>query len=415
MPVRLGLNRRMYLILAAAFALRLGYGLSLPEKPLNPDSQVFDALAWNLAEQGQYGIDGPTAARPPAYVFFLAGVYKLAGHSMDAARIAQAAMGALLVWLIMRISLRLSARPALALFAGGFAAVYPCFIYYDGHLLSDAFLTFWVTFSFFLFIRWKERPLSWPRACLCGLAFAIAALTKTPMIIWTAGVLSVEAVIALRSAGGGAVLSRVLAVLLAFSMPLCVWGARNKMALGTFSLDNHGGFTLVSTIIYHAQTKAGVFADSVREDPFFLEAARLPEAEQERYYYGAAGRFILEHPGRYMTESLVRFKDFWRFYPRPDVRFREGTARLIVLSLLTEPFLILAGLFTLFALRPSWHILYPAPIAVVWLTVLHSLITGQMRYRLPLMPMLILGAAYAVVRLAGSGAGGKSAPNGIMR
>ncbi|HOW89873.1 MAG TPA: hypothetical protein PL037_06295, partial [Elusimicrobiales bacterium] len=77
---RYGLDRKALLILAAALALRLGYGLSLPRELFHADAMAFDSLAWNLAENGRYGVDGPTAVRPPAYPFFLAGVYRLAGH-----------------------------------------------------------------------------------------------------------------------------------------------------------------------------------------------------------------------------------------------------------------------------------------------------------------------------------------------
>ncbi|HOW89695.1 MAG TPA: glycosyltransferase family 39 protein, partial [Elusimicrobiales bacterium] len=360
------------------------------------DAMSFDSLAWNLAENGRYGIDGPTAVRPPAYPFFLAGVYRLAGHDYGAARAAQALLGVLLVWMLMRIAGRLSEKPVVPVFAGAAAAFYPFFIYYDNQLLSDSFLTFSMTLSLLAFIRWKERPLSWGRAILCGLAFALTALVKTPMLPWALWILLAEAVLSREADARGPRLRRVLAVGLALSLPLALWAARNRRSVGSFSLDNHGGFTLVSTIIYHQQTKAGVFGDSVRNDPFFLEAAELPETERERYYYGAARRFISEHPGRYIRECAVRFKDLWRFYPRTDVGFREGTSRLVVVSLLTEPFLVLCGLFSLFFLLPARRLMYPAPLAVLWLTLLHTLITGQMRYRLPLMPFLILGAAYLV-------------------
>jgi 4-amino-4-deoxy-L-arabinose transferase-like glycosyltransferase len=393
-PTIPGLDRKVLLILAAALALRLAYGLSRPDALFYPDSTQFDELAWNLAANNQYGIGGPTAVRPPAYVVFLAGVYKLAGHSRPAALAAQALIGTLLVFILMRVAGRLSGPPSLPLITGCAAAFYPFFVYYEGQLLADSFLTFVMSLSLWLFIRWKENPLSWTRAVAFGLALSATVLTKTPMLLWAALIFLTETV-SLRSLDDRAArFARILTAALVLSIPLLGWGARNKAALGQFSLDNHGGATLAGTIIFHAQTKADRLGETARRDPFFLEADKLPEAERERYFFAATRRFIQDHPGRYFYECLTRFKDFWRFYPRPDVQFREGALRLIIISLLTEPFLILAGLFTLFLTRPAWPLIYPASCAVVWLTLLHTLITGQMRYRLPLMPFLILGAAH---------------------
>ncbi len=389
-----GLDRRILFVLAAALALRLAYGISSPKALAYPDARSFDSLAWNLTVNGQYGVERPTAARPPAYVLFLAGIYKLAGHDHAAALAAQALMGTLLVFILISISRRLSDNPDLPLVTGLFAACYPFFIYYETHLLSDSFLTFTTALSFLLFIRWKELPLSWGRAGACGLVLSVTALTKPPMIAWAAFIFLTEAILLRGQSGRPARFMRILTAALAFSVPILIWGARNKAALGEFALDNHGGSTLAGTIIFNSQTKAGRLDETVLLDPFYLKAAKLTETEQERYYIEATREFIKTHPKRYVAESLIRFKDFWRFYPRPDVQFQEGALRLIIISLLTEPFLIIAGLFTLFLTRPARALMYPASYAIIWLTLLHSLITGQMRYRLPLMPFMILGAAY---------------------
>src|SRR5258708_32523150 len=140
---------RIAALLILAFALRAGYGLRIKGNVWPPDAGSFDSIAWNLASEGRYvsADQMPTSYRPPSYVGFLAGIYKIAGHNYAAARAAQAFLGAALLLVIMSLPRRITAHPSAPWIAGGMAAVYPFFIYYDSKLIPDPFIGFWLVLS----------------------------------------------------------------------------------------------------------------------------------------------------------------------------------------------------------------------------------------------------------------------------
>ena len=166
------------------------YRLHLPNLLIIPDAASFDSIAWNLASQGRYampdhpentvnpGITRPTTYRPPSYVLFMAALYKIAGHRFRAVRVAQAFMGLGLIGLLICTAgeLQWGARAQWA--AAVLTTFYPFFIYYESHLLSDAYLTFWHMASLLAALRWHHKPSSVGRAALFAFCFAVLGLLK---------------------------------------------------------------------------------------------------------------------------------------------------------------------------------------------------------------------------------------------
>ena len=71
---------------------------------------------------------------------------------------------------------------------------------------------------------------------------------------------------------------------------------------------------------------------------------------------------------------------------------------LVAASLAFEPLLILGGFWGLWLLRDRAATLFPIPLFILGTMGIHILVVSQMRYRLPVMPFLILGAAFAAAR-----------------
>jgi Dolichyl-phosphate-mannose-protein mannosyltransferase len=87
--------------------------------------------------ESRFPAGGPSAFRPPGYPYFLAGVYKVAGHRVRAARLAQALLGTAVVALIALLAWRLWDR-RVALIAAALAAVYPPLIIVGTALLTES-------------------------------------------------------------------------------------------------------------------------------------------------------------------------------------------------------------------------------------------------------------------------------------
>jgi len=384
-------------LLGSAFLLRAAYGLFLPNALLIPDAGSFNLIAWSVATEGQYSIDGhPTAVRPPSYVLFLAAIYKVAGYHFRAARLAQAVMGLGLVLLLMGIARELGWSPRTVWAVGWMAAFYPFFIYYDAQLIADAYLTFWHTAALFAAILWGRQLSSNPRAIGTGLAFAVLCLIKSIYVPLYALILALEAYKSISSKQEPFPWKAWLAAGVAFLIPLLLWAWRNERVLGQFLLDSHGGRTSVETIVLHDHVKDGSFPEFWKTSAIRQAVEALPEQQQDAAYFRVTKNFIRENPGLYAKQSLVRLKDFWRFYPRQDIQFRESKSLITWLSLLTEPVLILLGFFALALSWRQWRTLYPFYATILLTTAVYALTTGQMRYRLPLMPILILFTAYGL-------------------
>ncbi len=390
---------RIAALLILAFALRAGYGLRIKGNVWPPDAGSFDSIAWNLASEGRYvsADQMPTSYRPPSYVGFLAGIYKIAGHNYAAARAAQAFLGAALLLVIMSLTRRITAHPSAPWIAGGMAAVYPFFIYYDSKLIADAFIVFWLMLSVRLFFYWRDAPSSFWRAAVCGLSFAFLCLIKSVFIPFFAAVLLLEAILSVQSSRlflqKGA---RLFLMALIFAGPILLWGLRNQRLFGRFLLDTHGGITSVECIMFYAQCKQGVFPEFFKDHPLQRATVNMTEAESDAFYLNQTKMFIRAHPGRYLRQALGNLKNFWRLYPRQDIDYKEGRLKITVISLITEPFLIIAGLIGLIKMRRAWRTLYPMYLVILFLSGVHALTTGQMRYRLPLMPFAIIFTACAL-------------------
>lgn len=385
------LNRRVWALLALGFILRTAYAFCLPNALLLPDADSFDTIAWTLASTGHFAtVQGPTAARPPAYIAFLALIYRCFGHHWLAGRLVQGLLGTLLVWIVMRLAVRFSDLESTRWVAGTLAAIYPFFIYYDNQLISESFMTFWLAVAVLLFWRWQEDPLSWTKASGCGVALSILSLSKTIFLPLTCLWLFVNGLGAVDAAREKSRWLRTGVAAVILILPSLLWGMRNDKLFGRFLIDSHGGYTVLGTIKYYEQVKEGIYGDFIKTQPVWINAQNLNEAKQDAFFMDQAKAFIREHPARYMRQSLGNFKNLWRFYPRQDVHFKEGSRHLTLVSLLTEPGLILLGLVGIYRTRNRWKQLYPVYTSILFLTLVYTLITGQMRYRLPLMPFFIL-------------------------
>ena len=383
--------------LLLALGLRLVFVMKLGGRFHQTDETGFDAGAWALASTGTLG------AVPPIPGAFFALWFRLCGHSLLYPRLAQAFVSAGTAWVLGRMTASLSASRAAGRLAFILAAVYPFFIYYSGMVLSETlYLAAAVPGLWWLCSSLQERGASWRPPAAGGLALAAAALCRAeamPVVvgIWAAALLACVA-------GRWPWRAWLCAVLL-WSVPLLAWSARNLAATGRLSLDNHGGMAMLHGTMFFDlnEIDTGMAMSAIEQTPFYQESLSLPPAQRDRIYLRQSLLFMREHPrtvGRQWARKLV---NFWRPYPRLDKAYLEtphshpaaGLSRpaIVLISLACEPALILGGLWGLWGLRRRWGELFPLALFVLGTMSIHMVSVSQMRYRLPVMPILMLGAA----------------------
>ena len=180
-------------ILTLGALVRIGYFAELRERPqfslLHLDGKYHDqmaraslpggaadpamVLAWRHYDENPY-------FRPPGYVYFLTGVYRLFGGSYAAPRLVQFGLGllnAVLVWWLYRriFGARYALLAALA------AALYWIFVYYEGTLYETTWLTFLLLLLAAALVR-LHRVKTLAAAALAGVVFAAGAVARPNLL-----------------------------------------------------------------------------------------------------------------------------------------------------------------------------------------------------------------------------------------
>jgi 4-amino-4-deoxy-L-arabinose transferase-like glycosyltransferase len=404
--------------LCLALGLRLIFALTLGGRLHQTDEIGFGGSAWDLACTGTLGAAGVPAAVPPIPIAFFALCFRLFGHSLLYPRLAQAFVSAATAWVLGRMTEKLSGSRTAGRLALALAAVYPFFIYYSGMVLSETlYLAFVVPGLWWLCASFQERGASWRLPAAGGLSLAAAALCRPEamplaLLLWLAG----SAAWLLGRWSGRALCAAVLA----WALPLTAWCARNRAEVGAFTLDLHGGLTMLhgTLLLDENEFDTGFAMAALRKMPFYQRSLSLPAPERDRLYLRESLSFMRANPGRVARQWGRKFVNFWRLYPRTDKVFREdyyshpgaglSRAALVAVSLACEPALIIGGFWGLWGLRRRWDELFPLGLFLLGTMVLHMVSVSQMRYRLPVMPILIFAAADGMSRRASAREGDPS-------
>ncbi|MFA6002685.1 MAG: hypothetical protein WC881_01310 [Elusimicrobiota bacterium] len=386
-----------------ALGLRLAFACRLGDRFHQIDELGFKLISEALASTGTISIDGmPIAAAPLPNAFFGA-CYRLFGPHMLYPRLLQAFLSTGTAWLIGRAAGNLTDSPRVGRLALALAAIYPFFIYYSGMLMSETlYLVCVVPGIWWLCQSLRERGALPGRAAAAGLALALAALCRAEAAPIVSVIWGAAAVFCLR--GRWPWRTWLLAVL-AWSLPLLFWCARNQARVGVFALDTHGGVTMLHGTMFFDENEidTGVALAALEKTGFYQASLDSPPGQRDRIFMRQSLDFMRAHPGRTLRQWGRKFINFWRFYPRLDKTYHEtqhshptaGLSRglLTAVSLLFEPLLILGGLCGLWGMRRNWAGLFPIGLFMLLTMGIHLVSVSQMRYRLALMPFLILGSS----------------------
>ncbi|HLI73316.1 MAG TPA: glycosyltransferase family 39 protein, partial [Acidimicrobiales bacterium] len=128
----------------AAFVIRVIVVLSQPfHLAAGSDAADYQRLAVSLATGHGWGVShyapagGPTALRAPLYPLFVAGIYKVIGVHLTAARLGGAVLGAVAVALLVVTTWTLFGR-TVALATGAIGTILPSLVLASTALMTEA-------------------------------------------------------------------------------------------------------------------------------------------------------------------------------------------------------------------------------------------------------------------------------------
>ena len=168
------------IVFVLALSLRLVHEFQMSASPLFTmpavDAATYAEQAANLAEGNWLGRGQGPFWQPPLYPYFL-GVIKLVFSESFyyASRFAQALIGSLTCVLLSLVGRRLFG-PSVGFIGGLIAAAYGPLIYFDARLLPAGLATFFALVSLLLLMRAVERPTR-PIFIAAGFAMGLASLT----------------------------------------------------------------------------------------------------------------------------------------------------------------------------------------------------------------------------------------------
>lgn len=404
---------RRLIVLAAllAFALRLLFGLAYwVDKPLTHDEREYLALAASLAAgRGfTYGPDHDSGTaqqfgRAPLYPMFLAaiGATEPSAHGTPRrVKVAQAALGALLVVLIGALAHR-SAGPRAGAIAAFLAAVYPPFVWYPAYVLSETLYSVTALAAAFVLQGAVDRAerahnprAGGPLALLAG-ALAGAAVLTRPAMLFFVPLAAIWLVLRRRHVLALAVTAAAVAV-------IAPWTARNYRVYDRLVLVAAQGGVNFWTGNHPLARGDGDLAANPElkraELAFRGSHPGLTAEELEPLYYRDALDHIRQDVGGWLR--LLAKKAFFTIVPAgPSYAVRSMRYRVLSIGsyLLLLPFAIV-GAWRLWGSRgrPSVLFLLGASALVVCL-----IFFPQERYRVPTIdPILIVCAASSRRRTA---------------
>jgi 4-amino-4-deoxy-L-arabinose transferase-like glycosyltransferase len=405
MMPRLTANRTIWIaILAVALVARLAVGawwqsrLDERRQFYFGDSASYWELGRTIARGEPYQYRSPEARifRTPGYPLLLAGLYWAFpdGPPVMSARALSAVLGTIAVgvagWWTTQLFDARAGR-----IAGWVTALYPGSIALGTFVLSEApFCPLMLGHLAFWGMAWRaastRRAIAWAGG---GGAVAAAAVMMRPSwLLFTPFALVAGLIFAgnrRRQVASGAVMCLALIV--------CVlpWWIRNAHVAGRFVPTT----LQVGASLYDGLNANADGASDMRFVPKIaaLERAEQPQAGGEIFEYrldrrlaGEALGWARGHPGRAAQLAWIKFTRIWNVWPNEPV-FRGWFVRLGLL--LTYVPLLAVGLVGAWRFT-AWGWPYAlAWLPAVYLTMLHVVFVGSIRYREPAMMALCVLAA----------------------
>jgi 4-amino-4-deoxy-L-arabinose transferase-like glycosyltransferase len=392
------------LVIGTALLPRLVVALVSSYQPIG-DALWYHATAWGLAVGRGFAFGGKfgeqlTAYRPPGYPFLLGLTYRLFGPEYNLAWLWGILFTAIIILTTYYIARRLYGT-AVARLATLALAAYPVLVLLIGQVMSDlAFLAGLMLLMSFVLSR--PSYCLW-HAIVIGVALGLLTLTRGVAI----GLFCVIPLIwLLRRVQVRRLVVALIVLLVAFVVTLTPWVLRNYSVFGRLTLGTNFGIN--AYIGNHPGASGGYgFGDLSFVPPY------LDESGLDSVMLNQAVQFVISHPIEtlslipkklmhlYLTETSAVdpvFQDF-RIYSK---WMKYGVYGITQVSYMLVLLLFCFRMLDLFdaASRPR-GIQWTGWILALYFTLLSLIFFGADRFRLPILPWMLIEVSVFVSRMVG--------------
>lgn len=187
-------DRVILAIVALVFFASVGYAFAYHIRPA-VDAQTYDQVGWNLAQGKGFRLDLSVPIEKdevityqgPFYQFFLAGIYVVFGHRVEAVWMIQAilrALSALLLYLMCRRMFSPDGK-RIGWFAAALFGFHPDLIEIGAMLMTETTFLFFTILTLYCFTRQFKRATNGGVLAL-SLSFGAAILARSSIIVFAA-------------------------------------------------------------------------------------------------------------------------------------------------------------------------------------------------------------------------------------
>ena len=409
-------RRPLAWILLAGAIVRLALWAWFSDVPIAiDDERDYHTIAATLATHGEFAfVPGvPTSLRPPLYPALVAVLYRLFGvGNFAAVRLAQAGLGLALILLAYRLGAAVYSR-RVGLWTAALVGFYPSLVVYGNLLLTEVlFTTLLVAACLALARALRGRSLAW--LGLGGVLLGLGALTRS--VLWPFPVALGALLLAAWGGGAGRRLAAVAVLLAGFVATIAPWSIRNTLLQESFqTIDVMGGRNLMMgnyeyTPLYRAWDAIGI--EGERSWIHVLQAKypstrRRTQGQLDKLALRAGVDYVRRHPGQTLQRDVIKFFDFWglereliagaaRGYFGPVPRAAIVPLMLVIFG--SYAAVLFSGIFGMVLSPPAdgrAHALFL--LVIGFICAVHTATFGHSRYHLPVMPLVMVYAAAALV------------------
>ncbi len=380
------------------------------------DEKDYSTLAVNLIEHGEYAFvhGSPTALRPPLYPLFVAGVYRVFGaENYQAVRLIQAFLSLATVVLVYRLGAAAYSERA-GLWAAGLVCFYPSLLGTVNLLLTETLFTLELVALSLGLIR-LQKGGSLKLAAAVGLLLGAGALTRS--IFWLFPPVVGLYLLASIQATFGRRLLAVALLGLVFGATVAPWAIRNTRLEQTLVvIDTMGGRNFMMGNYEHTPLYRAWDAISVTDEKSWdsvLESRHsqyrdLTQGQRDKLAFAEGLRFVMANPGLTVQRDLIKLVNFWQLERELIAGVDRGyfgefskAAKLGLAALICGAYALamLSAIFGALLFPPAWRPHGLLLLLLAYVTALHTLTFAHSRYHLPLMPLVLIYSAAALMRL----------------
>jgi 4-amino-4-deoxy-L-arabinose transferase-like glycosyltransferase len=398
-------RRSLLLIAAIGVLLRLVAVIPVHANGPTSDEKDYLVLAHRLAAGQEFvDSDGEYSKRYPLFPAILAALLRVAGDQTWVLYLVNALFGGLTVLLSALLAGRLWGDPGVSRAVAWGVALYPGLVVYGAVLQTESLYIALFLCAFLCAYRVLERPAWWGMVAL-GLTAGLATLTRAVFLGFFPLLLLLLAVMQRKLSGNVAWKGFALAVL-TFIAVLLPWTWRNYQVHG--ALIPVASLTGNLLVIGNNPFATGTWSTRPGFREWYREQVRatgsgdvdsLTEVERGNVAARIGWQYMVSHPLATARMALVKARIFW-LYP---ITTSDSNRPVQAVAMVADVFLYLAALFGWVRMRKPSGGLLPVAGALAFFGLVPLILHAEARYRLPLVPLFCLFAAWTALPGVGRG------------